>query len=95
MVDLIFLQKIIEIYSWTAAGVIMICIAAIANFYQKKFGVRTFYYFFTVPVIVLLAAAVHIFSYNTFLSESIEFLGSATSFIASFSLYRIMVGVKK
>lgn len=94
MTDLIFLQKIIEIYSWTAAGVIMIFITAIANFYQKKFGVKTFYYFYFIPIIVLLTAALHIFSYQTLLAESIEFLGSLGSFLASLFLYRKMVGVK-
>lgn len=88
------LQKIIEIYAWTAAGFIMIFIAAIGNFYQKKFGVKTFYYFYFFSIIVIFVAAVHIFSYHTLLSESIELIGSISSFLASYYLYRIMVGVK-
>ncbi len=90
----ISLQNIIEIYAWTVAGFIMIFITAIAKFYQKKFGIRTFYYFYVLPVFILFIAAFHIFSYHTYLSESIELIGSIGSFLASFLLYRLMVGVK-
>ncbi len=91
----IALQKIVEIYAWLAMGIIMIFIVAIAVFYQKKFGVRTFCYIYGVPVIVLFAAGIHLFSYDTILSESTEFLGSITSFLVSYYLYRTMVGVRK
>ncbi len=83
-----------EIYSWAAASLLMILVTAIALFYQKKFGVRTFYYFYFVPILVLFIAAIHLFSYQTLTSESIELLGSSTSFLATFFLYRKMVGVK-
>lgn len=73
----------------------MVFMAAIANFYQKKFGVKTFYYFYIVPVIVLFAAAIQFYYHDTFLSEFMEFLGAVTSFLASYYLFRIMVGVKK
>ncbi len=95
MTDLSSFQKIIEIYIWIVASSIMIFITAIARFYQNKFGIRTFYYLYIVPVIVLFAAAVQFYYYDTFLSELIEFLGSATSFLATYYLFRIMVGVKK
>jgi predicted membrane protein len=93
MTELTLLQ-IIEIYAWIVMCIIMIFMAAIANFYQKKFGVKTFYYFYIVPIIVLFAAAIQFNYHNTFLSELIEFLGSVTSFLASYYLFRIMVGVK-
>lgn len=83
-----------NMYSWIIASFIMVFITAIANFYQKKFGVRTFYYFYLIPIIILFIPAVELFPYFTFLAESIEFLGSAGSFLASYYLYRIMVGVK-
>jgi energy-coupling factor transporter transmembrane protein EcfT len=88
------IQEIIETYSWIAASLIMIFITAIAIFYQKKFGVKTFYYFYFIPILVLLIAAFHLFSYHTYLSESIELIGSGCSFLASYFLYRKMVGVK-
>lgn len=91
---MIEIQDIIEIYSWIAASIIMIFITAIAMFYQRKFGVKTFYYFYSVPVIVLVAASMELYPYNRILHESIEFLGAFSSFIASYSLYRKMVGVK-
>ncbi len=84
----------VEIYSWAAASLLMILVTAIALFYQKKFGVRTFYYFYFVPIVVLLIAAIHLFSYQTLASESIELMGSITSFLATFFLYRKMIGVK-
>lgn len=91
---MISLQDIIEIYSWIAASVIMIFIIAIAIFYQKKFGVKTFYYFYIVPIIVLFGAAAELYNTDRVLHESIEFLGSFSSFLASFYLYWKMVGVK-
>ena len=87
--------EIIQIYSWILAGFLMIFITAIGVFYQKKFGVRTFYYFYFIPIIVLLIAAFNLFSsYHTLLSESIELIGSGSSFLASYFLYRKMLGVK-
>lgn len=94
MAELIFLQELIEIYSWVAAGILMLFVTAIANFYQKKFGVKTFYHFYFIPIIVLFSAGFHIFAYHTFFSEIVEFAGSFLSFLASFLLYRTMVGVK-
>ncbi len=90
----ISLQNLIEIYAWTVAGLIMIFITVIAKFYQKKFGIKTFYYFYFFPILVLFTAAFHLFSYDSYLSESIELIGSIGSFLASFFLYRLMVGVK-
>jgi hypothetical protein len=88
-------QQIIEIYVWLAASLLMVIMAAIAFFYQKKFGVRTFYYIFLVPIIIFLVSGLHLIVYQTYFSESIELLGSISSYIASFYLYRTMVGVKK
>jgi len=94
MTNLILLQKFIEIYAWTVAVFILIFIAAIARFYQKKFGIKTFYYFYIVPIVVLFAAATQYYYHNTILSEIIEFIGAVTSFLASYYLFRIMVGIK-
>jgi len=90
----ISLLQIIETYSWIIITSIMIFIAAIAKFYQKKFGVRTFYYFYIIPIISFIIAGAHLFSYDTFLSETVELSGVVVSVLASFYLYRIMVGVK-
>ena len=88
-------SEIIEIYAWIAASIIMVFLAAIAIFYQKKFGIRTFYYMYGIPIIALFVASIHLFSYDTIQSEMIELFGSATSFLASYYLYKVMVGVKK
>jgi len=84
----------LNMYSWIIASIIMVFITAIANFYQRKFGVRTFYYFYLIPIIILFIPALELFPYFTFLAESIELIGSAGSFLASLYLYRVMVGVK-
>lgn len=94
IMDLILLQKIFNIYSWLAACIIMVFMAAIALFYQKKFGNRTFFYFYIIPIIVLVIPAIQLFPFFTFQAEFIEFLGSFISFLASYFLYRKMVGVK-
>ncbi len=91
---MIAIQDIIGIYSWVAASFIMIFITAIAIYYQKKFNVKTFYYFYIVPIIVLLAASTELFAADRFLEESIELSGALSSFLASFYLYRKMVGIK-
>jgi len=90
----IILQKIILIYSWIISSIIMIFIAAIARFYQKKFGVKTFYYFYFIPVLIIFAAIINIYLYNTSTSELVELIGAVISFITVFYLYKKMVGVK-
>ncbi|NJD76888.1 MAG: SoxR reducing system RseC family protein [Candidatus Methanoperedens sp.] len=84
----------IEIYSWVAASFIMVFVAAIAAFYQKKFEKKTFYYMYIIPIFILFVASVHLFSFNTLVSELIQFTGAVASFAASYYLYRIMFGVK-
>jgi hypothetical protein len=94
IMDMLLLQNIINIYSWLTASLIMVFVAAIALFYQKKFGKRTFFYFYIIPVIVLFIPAMQLYPFFTFEAEFIEFLGSFISFLASCFLYRKMVGVK-
>jgi hypothetical protein len=72
----------------------MIFVTAIAHFYQKKFGTNTFSYIYVVPIIVLITPVIQFFPFFSFQSESIEFLGSFSSFLASYFLYKKMVGVK-
>lgn len=91
---MISLPDIVEIYSWIVAAIIMIFITAIAIFYEKKFGVKTFYYFYIAPIIVLIAASAELSDFNRPLHESIELLGGLSSFLASYYLYRKMMGVK-
>ena len=94
MIDLIFFQAFLNVYSWVAASLIMVFITAIAKFYGRKFGVRTFYYFYLIPIVVLLIAACRLFPPFTFLVEMMEFTGALGSLIVSYLLYRKMVGVK-
>lgn len=72
----------------------MIFIAAISKFYQEKFGIRTFYYFYLIPIVLFFAVIINLYSYNTPISEIVGFIGVLISLISTFYLYRIMVGVK-
>jgi hypothetical protein len=92
--DLNLLQKLFNLYSWAIASLIMIIVASIAIFYQKKFGVNTFYYIYYIPVIIFLIILLQTFLIFSLETESIEFIGSLISFLVTFSLYRKMVGVK-
>lgn len=94
IMDLILLQKFLNIYSWLIACIIMIFVTAIAHFYQKKFGTRTFSVIYILPIIVLIIPVMQLFPNFSFQAESIEFLGSFSSFFASYFLYKKMVGVK-
>ncbi len=88
------LQELLNIYSWGMASLIVIILAAIALFYQKKFGINTYYYLYIIPVItffIVLLQFCAVFSKET---EFIEFIGSVISFMVTLSLYRKMVGVK-
>jgi len=88
------LQELFIIYSWAIAGLIMIIVASIAIFYQKKFGVNTFNYIYFIPLIMFLIVLLQVFAIFSLEAESIEFIGSGISFLVSYSLYRKMVGVK-
>ncbi len=92
--DLLLLQKFLNIYAWLAACLIMVFFTLIAHFYQKKFGKPTFFYIYIVPIIVLITPAMQIFPFFSFQGESVEFLGSFISFLSSYFLYKKMVGVK-
>jgi hypothetical protein len=92
--DLILVQRLLNIYSWAIAGLIMIIVASIAIFYQKKFGVNTFYYIYFIPLILFLIILMQLFDIFSLETESLEFIGSMISFLVSYSLYRKMAGVK-
>ncbi len=94
IMDLMLLQKLLNVYSWLIACIIMIFVTAIAHFYQKKFGTNSFSYIYIVPIIVLIIPVMQFFPYFSFQAESIEFLGSFISFLSIYFLYKKMVGLK-
>ncbi len=89
-----FLQELLNVYSWGIASLILIIIAAIALFYQKKFGINTYYYLFFIPAIIFFLVLLQFFAVFSVEMEFIELIGSLISFLVTFSLYRKMVGVK-
>jgi hypothetical protein len=88
------LQELLNLYSWGIASLIVIFLAAIALFYQKKFGINTYYYLYFIPVIIFCILMLQFFAVFSKETEVIEFIGSVISFLVTFSLYRKMVGVK-
>ena len=91
---MIELSEFVLIYSWIIGAIIMFLIAGIAHFYQKKFGERTFSYFYFFPILILIVAIFNVYIYNTFMAELAELIGVIISFIMTFNLYKKMVGVK-
>lgn len=81
--------------AWMMASLIMIFVTAIAVFYQKRFGIKTYYYLYFIPIIILFISGLMSILYPIELKELVELSGSLGAFIASFYLYRLMVGVKK
>ncbi|MCZ7402181.1 MAG: hypothetical protein O8C61_08155 [Candidatus Methanoperedens sp.] len=88
------LQELLNLYSWGIASLIVIILAAIALFYQNKFGINTYYYFYIIPVIIFVIVRLQFFAVFSKETEFMEFIGSVISFLVTFSLYRKMVGVK-
>jgi len=88
------LQELLNIYSWGIASLIVIILASIALFYQKKFGIKTYYYLYFIPVIIFIIVLLQFFAVFSKETEFIEFFGSVISFLLTLSLYRKMVGVK-
>ena len=86
--------KFFNIYSWAVASLIMIFMAAIAKLYQKNFRINTYYQLYFIPAIIFFIIFLRIFPIFSFEAELIEFIGSVTSFLATYFLYRKMVGVK-
>ncbi|PWB49635.1 MAG: hypothetical protein C3F06_13770 [Candidatus Methanoperedenaceae archaeon] len=92
--DLDLFLKFFNIYSWAVASIIMIFMAAIARFYQKKFGIRTHYYLYFIPSIVFFIVFLQIFPFFGIEQELIEFFSSVISVVAGYFLYMKMVGIK-
>ena len=86
--------KFFNLYSWAVASIIMIFMAAIARFYQRKFGIRMYYYLYFIPAIVFFIVLLQIFPFFGIKQELLEFFGSAISVMAGYFLYMKMVGVK-
>ncbi|MBW6470062.1 MAG: hypothetical protein K0A90_02445 [Methanosarcinaceae archaeon] len=68
MVDYETIARVIEIYMWIVAAVIVIFISGIGLFYQKKFNINTHYYLFLIPLLLLFLVLIQI---HIFVNESI------------------------
>ena len=77
MIDYETMARVLEIYTWSIAAIIVIFIGGIGLFYQKKFNVNTHYYLFLIPLLLLLFVLIQI---QIFVEENI-----ATEIIEAFS----------
>ena len=89
--------SILTIYTWVVVSILLFFLFAIAQFYEKKSGRRSFYPAFIVSMVILAIAAIR----YSFLSpvivgdlwgDTMRFIGSLV--LASFGLflYRLMMG---
>lgn len=53
-----FLSSILVLYSWLVAALLLLSLFLIGRFYQVRFGQRSFYQLFIVPLVLFLGAAV-------------------------------------
>ncbi|MDO9518051.1 MAG: hypothetical protein Q7J10_08405 [Methanosarcinaceae archaeon] len=74
MVDYVTIARIIEIYTWFIAAIIILFISGIGLFYQKKFNIKTHYYLFLIPFLLLIFVLIqiHIFVEESIITEIME-----------------------
>ena len=74
MIDYEIIARVLEIYTWFVASIIVIFIGGVGLFYQKKFNVNTHYYLFLIPLLLLLFVLIQIqiFVEESFVTELVE-----------------------
>ncbi len=66
----ISLHQILTIYVWFGMSVLVFLLALIARFYERLSGQRTYYQFFSVPVIALAGATIRLVSIDQLTGDS-------------------------
>ncbi|MCG7853836.1 MAG: hypothetical protein MIO92_15050 [Methanosarcinaceae archaeon] len=69
MIDSTTIGIIFEVYAWLVAAIIATYAASISLFYQKKFDESPEYYFFAVPLLLLLVAILQTFDHELLLTN--------------------------
>lgn len=92
------LHQFLVLYTWFPLAAILLFMLLIGRFYQKFSGERTYYWLYTVPIVLFGAVIVRFASAGIILGD---ILGDAIAFVAglfllflSILLYRLMMSSK-
>lgn len=95
MVDVALVEDVLELYSWFLASFIVLVVGLIALFYQRKFNIKTYYFLYAVPLVLLLIAALSMLFGDGVYIEIMEAGGALLSLILTWRLYSMMMGVSR
>lgn len=103
-----FLSSILVLYSWLVAAVLLVFLFLIGRFYEVRFGQRSFYQLFFVPLSLFTGAAVwDAFFANHYTGDPLlDFVGAwgpnllwlvggIALGLLCYSLYRTMMGGRR
>lgn len=90
--DYSYFATVIHFYTWILISLLILIMAAIGLFYQKKFHYKTRYYLFFIAVILTLSQILHMVIQEYQWVEFIEMLGVVTAAVLSIRLYQKMTG---
>jgi hypothetical protein len=81
------IEIFLEVYAWIIAAIIATYAASISLFYQRKFGENPEYYFFVVPLLLLIIAILQIFDHRLPLTNLVGTITGLLFFLFSLRLY--------
>lgn len=92
-----FVNSILTIYTWGIVCILLFFLYAIARFYEKKSGRRSFYWTFFIPMTLFALAAVRYVWLAPAIAgdvwgDLLYFVGGVTLSGSGFFLLRLMVG---
>jgi ABC-type dipeptide/oligopeptide/nickel transport system permease subunit len=87
MIEYVPIGKLLEVYAWLIAAIIATYAASISLFYQRKFDENPEYYFFVVPLLLLIIAILQIFDHELPLTNLAGTIAGLMFFLLSFRLY--------
>ena len=89
MIDYEIIARVLEIYTWFVASIIVIFIGGVGLFYQKKFNVNTHYYLFLIPLLLLLFVLIQIqiFVEESFVTEIMEAFSGLMALLLMSKIY--------
>lgn len=87
MNDYVTIGTLLEVYVWLVAAIIATYAASISLFYQKKFDESPEYYFFVVPLLLLILAILQIFDHKLPLTNVAGTFTGLMFFLFSLRLY--------
>jgi xanthine/uracil permease len=82
----------LHVYTWLMVSFLIVIIAAIGFFYQKKFHIKIRYYLFFIAAILVMCELCHIVFGDCEWIEPIKTVGIVIAAILSIRLYRTMTG---